>query len=109
MSPAGVPASESSVGSTFFGSTTSSKTNTTLAYSEWVWTMNACIPSTTFTYWDVTWSLGSTSCPHRLVRVGRVCEQVAYGIHLYPVRGKNAPLPAERPRFGQRDAYCLDL
>lgn len=48
-----------------------------------------------------TWRVyfGSTTCPQKLVRVGKVCEQVTYGKQLYPVRGKNAPLPTERPRL----------
>nr|CCA16779.1 AlNc14C25G2522 [Albugo laibachii Nc14] len=33
---------------------------------------------------------GSATCPQQLVRVGKVCEQIAYRKELYPVLGKNA-------------------
>nr|CCA18944.1 AlNc14C60G4407 [Albugo laibachii Nc14] len=58
-----------------------------------------------------TWKVyfGSTTCLEQLIRVGKVCEQLAYGKQLYPVGGKNAPIPTERPRFGQRGPYYLDL
>nr|CCA18924.1 AlNc14C59G4387 [Albugo laibachii Nc14] len=50
-----------------------------------------------------TWTVyfGSTTCLEQLIRVGKVCEQLACGKQLYPVRGKYAPNPTERPRFGQ--------
>ena len=32
-----------------------------------------------------------------------------FGKQLFPVGGKNAPIPTERPRYGQRGPYCLDL
>ncbi|CCI11546.1 unnamed protein product [Albugo candida] len=44
-----------------------------------------------------------------VVIVGKVIEQIAYDKQLYPVRGKNAPILTERPRFGQHGPYCLDL
>ena len=58
-----------------------------------------------------TWRIyfASSTCPEALVRVGKVCEQIVFERQLYPVRGKNAPLPTERPRYGQRGPYCLDL
>ena len=58
-----------------------------------------------------TWRVyfGCLTCPQQLVRVGKVIEQIAYDKQLYPVRGKNAPIPTERPRFGHRGPYCLDL
>ncbi|CCI11709.1 unnamed protein product [Albugo candida] len=45
----------------------------------------------------------------RETKVGKVIEQIVYDKHLYPVRGKNALILTERPRFGQRGPYCLDL
>ncbi|CCI44893.1 unnamed protein product [Albugo candida] len=58
-----------------------------------------------------TWRVyfGCSTCPQQLVGVGKVIEQIADDKQLYPVRGKNAPIPTERPRFGQRGPYCLDL
>nr|CCA23005.1 AlNc14C176G8117 [Albugo laibachii Nc14] len=51
-----------------------------------------------------TWRVyfGSTTCPEQLIRVGKVCEQLWYGKQLYTVRGKNAPIPTERPGFGTK-------
>ena len=43
------------------------------------------------------------------MRVGKVCEQIAFGKQLFPVRGKYAPLPTESLRYGQCGPYCLDL
>ena len=58
-----------------------------------------------------TWRIYSASStfPEALVPVGKVCEQIAFGKQLFPVRGKNAPIPTERRRYGQRGPYCLDL
>lgn len=51
----------------------------------------------------------SSTCPKALMRVGMVCEQIAFEKRFFPVPGKNAPIPTERPRFGQQGPYCLDL
>lgn len=47
--------------------------------------------------------------PGTLLRVGKVCEQIAFGKSIFSVRSKNAPIPTERAWHGQRGPYCLDL
>ena len=49
----------------------------------------------------------STFCPPVLHINGKVCEQLDIDGRLFLARGKSAPLPTERLRFGQRSAYCL--
>ena len=49
----------------------------------------------------------SATCPTALVVEGKVCEQLDIDGRLFLARGKSAPLPVERLRFGQRSAYCL--
>lgn len=58
-----------------------------------------------------TWRVyfASFTCPEVVVRVGKVCEQIAFGKHLSHVRSKNNPIPIERPRYGRRGPCCLDL
>lgn len=56
-----------------------------------------------------TWRVyvSSSTCPQLMAKIGRICDKIAYGKLLYPVRGMKASIYIKRSRFGKRDSFCL--
>lgn len=56
-----------------------------------------------------TWRVyvSSSTCPQLMAKIGRICDKIAYGKLLYPVRGMKASIYIKRSRFGKRGSFCL--